>query len=71
MDIIVSADGLDDAGTAGNGGFQHDLGLFDDIQDIGQIFAVEGDFGFIAVQYIPFQIRLFLASGFQPTLQRA
>ena len=49
MDVVVRADGLDDAGAGGAGGFQGDLGLFEHVQDIGQVFAVEGNLGFAAL----------------------
>jgi hypothetical protein len=31
MDIVVGADGFDDAGATGTGGLQHDLGFFNNI----------------------------------------
>ena len=49
MHIVIGADGLDDAGAGGAGGLQGDLGFFENIQHIRQIFAVEGDLGFAAL----------------------
>jgi hypothetical protein len=40
MRVVIHADWFKDAGTAGTGGLQADLGFFNDVQDVGQVFAI-------------------------------
>ena len=47
MDIAVGADEAEDVWTAGTGGLQLDLGLF---QNVSQVLVVEGVLGLIATR---------------------
>jgi hypothetical protein len=38
--LVVRADRFNDARSTGTGARLYDLGFFDDVQDIGQVFAV-------------------------------
>ena len=46
--VVFGADGFDDAGAGGVGGFEDDFRFADDAEDIDEIASVEGYLGFFA-----------------------
>ncbi len=48
MDVVVGADGFDDTGAGGVGGFKDYLRFVEDTEDVHEVPAVEGNLDFLA-----------------------